>query len=436
MPLTDGLGEEILKRLSQRGRDVPSSLPAGRFETWLSRLAEPQPDLDETTNVANHAVFLEISQLVRELVLDAENLALSEPLPWVIQRLVGVLHWRQSTVATFNYDTLLERAVAEQRRLDFDTNTNVRRVHVIEDRPPRPPRPGIFGDGEAASLRLLKLHGSVDTFWVTGDSSGATINRLDSNGYWSPEPDATERRRLLLPGREPFIVPPAAAKSAFYSNPFTRQLWRDTATALRMAHTVDIVGYSLPPTDLVASGMLADTLASSHASIRVVNTGPAAVVSHLEDLGCDRNRISEIGGQDPVARYADQLESECSPIDRRSEVIEYAVSLNALLLVGLNRHAGAAVIDLVRDPADAALGHAYLEPLKPFDRITDSRGPGDPSLVSAEELVNGIPIERLQVHYATGEAARVVDVQPWSVSTGHHGQWLQLVPSAIPQLLV
>lgn len=323
MPLTDVLGVEISRRLRADGIDVPASFSGGRFETWLSRLAEAQPDLDEVTNARNHALFLQISELVRTILLEAQNETVRDAPPWIYQRLVGSLHARQSTVATFNYDTLVEHLIESQWRTDWRSNNFVRGHHIIQDRPPRPYVQGSFGEGAATSFQLIKLHGSVDTFWVSGDTTGATINRLGYGQRWSEESDDSETRRLRLPGRVPFIVPPAAAKSAFYANPFTRQLWRDAAHAIAAATTVDIVGYSMPPTDLVTAGMLADTLTIGPKSIRVVNKYPDPVVGHLVSLGCDPSDIEVYAGDGAIASYIDALEKDFSPLESRDDIVQF-----------------------------------------------------------------------------------------------------------------
>lgn len=435
MPLTDALGNEIADRLRARGVDVAaSSFSGGRFETWLSRLAEPQPDLDEVTNATNHALFLQISELVRVVLLEAQNSTVTDAPPWLFERMMGCLHARRSTVATFNYDTLVEHLIESQWRLDWQTNNPVRAHHLIQDRPPRPLNPA-FGQGGARSFQLIKLHGSVDVFWVAGDNTGATINRLGNDKRWTAEPESTETRRLRLPGRVPFIVPPAAAKSAFYANPLTRQLWRDAAKAIRAADTVDIVGYSLPATDLVTSGMLADTLAdtalSGRKSVRVVNKYPDDVVDRLVDLGCDRADIRVFGGDDAISDYVTELEGEFVPLETRSEVVGEQLTQRALLMVGVNVDRGAAVIDVTRDSRDGSIARVRTEPIAAHSQVNRLRDPGE-HVSSLADLLGSSAPRRIIVEFDAGLEATVVDVVGWGADQGHYGSWLRLVPSAIP----
>ncbi len=65
MPLTDELGNSILERL---GRTLDAPFAGGSFETWLSRLAEHQPDLSFAENMENQARFARISELLAQLL--------------------------------------------------------------------------------------------------------------------------------------------------------------------------------------------------------------------------------------------------------------------------------------------------------------------------------------------------------------------------------
>jgi hypothetical protein len=59
MPLTDELGNESVGAAGLgTGERVPiGGFTGGRFEEWLSRLAENQPDLSDLENASNRALF-------------------------------------------------------------------------------------------------------------------------------------------------------------------------------------------------------------------------------------------------------------------------------------------------------------------------------------------------------------------------------------------
>jgi hypothetical protein len=188
MPLTDKLGDEVLARLKAVGVDLTARPYRGSgFEAWLSRLAEPQPDLSLTENQENRGLFLRISELLREVVIDAELAVLAEPLPWWLQRMVGAWHFSGTrAVITFNYDLLVEHAVRSAALWDQD---NIRlSADSILRFGPKPPyvwKEGFStGPKRGRTFQLLKLHGSVDSFWVPDDTTGVSINRWASSASW------------------------------------------------------------------------------------------------------------------------------------------------------------------------------------------------------------------------------------------------------------
>lgn len=305
-PLTDALGEQVVERLEASGRPVPHprAYRHGRFETWLSRLAEAQPDLGDEENLNNAALFSQMTRAIYEIITEKQAVAEWEGLPWWTQRFIGYLHFAEATVLTFNYDTLFETVLRSSGLSGEGSNGSETRVTVdsaLRDMPRRaePSATGItFGVPQSRTLRLIKLHGSIDTFWVKGDATGSTIQR-----WVGP----AARRQEILPGREPFIVPPSAAKAPFYRNPLTRQLWMDASTALRNASRVSLIGYSFPETDLVTAGMFGEQLSETDAAITVVNPHPGGPLTTLQNLGICGDRLDSV--QD-VGAYVTMLEAE------------------------------------------------------------------------------------------------------------------------------
>src|SRR6266487_1900160 len=220
-PLTDELGNLVVSRMSDdRLPAHPRGFEGGSFEVWLSRLGEDQPDLSVEANLLNRYWFACVTNAVHEIIAARElEILAADPPTWLLQ-LLGIAHARRMTVITFNYDTLVEQAVMVHQLFDWEHKQRATWHDIVDYLPPLPPQPSRWGGAQAKTFRFVKLHGSVNAYWVPGDASGATIHRWDLFGSWGqPEPVDEDRLRRELPGRSPFIVPPTVAKSAYYDNP-------------------------------------------------------------------------------------------------------------------------------------------------------------------------------------------------------------------------
>jgi len=170
MPTSDELGDEVRKRLEASGNGLPDELTKGSFEEWLSRLAEDQPHLLEHENLQGRRYFSLISRTIAEVIQERENeVARGDDWPpaW-LRAFIGAAHGRSATVITFNYDTLLERAVNACKFSDFGIPFDGR-VHSCDVLSHLPPRADQSEGGPYSTFRLLKLHGSVSFHYTPGD---------------------------------------------------------------------------------------------------------------------------------------------------------------------------------------------------------------------------------------------------------------------------
>lgn len=351
MPTADQLGQKATQLAAIT--DAPE-FADGRFETWLSRLAEPQPDLSAAQNAENHAKFTRLIEAIYSVMINAQDQVRQIP-DWTA-RLMTVLHYRKSVVVTFNYDTLVERIIESIPLWDFalggssyaeswgeSPRVAMRRNrrgeigwrNLIADVPPLPP-PKRSDERLARSFRLLKLHGSLNWYWVPGDDSGATLNSWNLFEY------ENEDRDRYLPGREPFIVPPAATKSPYFNNPIMRQTWSEAGRALKRGESLHFVGYSVPVTDLLSSSMIADALADRSPSITLVNRAPAGPRERLRSL-----IDADIAVFQSVRVWADEFVGAASA--RATEHLTEAADRHArdtLVAVGWNPEQWAYVTDV------------------------------------------------------------------------------------------
>src|SRR5665213_576423 len=113
-PTTDELGTRAAEKSSRPHifMNADREFKHGNFEGWLSRIAEPQPHLSEKENSANYALFVEMKELIVEILSACEWSACTSAAPDWLFELLAILHFRQASVITFNYDNLVEIGVA------------------------------------------------------------------------------------------------------------------------------------------------------------------------------------------------------------------------------------------------------------------------------------------------------------------------------------
>lgn len=332
LPLVDELGELVRTEVPEAFSGAPAKFAGGSFERWLSRIAEPQPDLDDASNLANARDFVLVTAAMRKVLVAVQDEVLCARVPWWLLKFVGAMHYAQSTVVTFNYDTLVEAVADGSPRYEQAMNMRAANVEAITDGFPPLMGRAYENGGSTETFRLLKLHGSLDTFWVRGDSTGTSIIRVPV-GSWGLGLAPTRLRPnldRLAPGRVPFIVPPASAKSAFFANPVTRQLWQTAAKRLGRCDEIALMGYSIPATDIVASHMLVAARAQRGAKVNIVNPDPEPVRRTLVDAGVPGAAISSYA---TCGAYADELDRrlgvDAMPVINSSLVDESLVAVAA-----------------------------------------------------------------------------------------------------------
>lgn len=161
--------------------------------------------------------------MIAEILDERVAAVLSQPLPVWLGELISIWHLRQSHVVTFNYDPLVECAFETLRLYDWRQNTRFQWGSLINYSPEGKAGASYGEMGNSAaphpSFRLWKLHGSLNWWWTPGDSTGATVRRVRLPGtFGAAKPLEPDEARWSVPGRERFIVPPAALKSAYVDN--------------------------------------------------------------------------------------------------------------------------------------------------------------------------------------------------------------------------
>ena len=240
MLLTDGLGEEVAARLDDADqRRLPPRgasgrrFEGGRFEEWLSYLAEDQPHLDAPERFRNRALVSVLTKHIQRAMSQVQFEALMFPAPPWLYELLSVLHILRATVITTNYDNLVECAVAKRAAplvLAGGRWLPVDEEDILEGRPrqadflrfreiadkleqsssgiqmsplivARTARVFLFGDrARIPDLSAPQAPRFVDWYWVPEDAAGYTLQRGTLPGtFESPErEDEEERNRAYL----------------------------------------------------------------------------------------------------------------------------------------------------------------------------------------------------------------------------------------------
>ncbi len=228
------------------------------------------------------------------------------------------------TVITFNWDTLMDRAMATERSWAVDWGYKVKPRAVFRDSwaPPHDPT-------EAGGAALLKLHGSAN--WLTGafayeEGKGVFLTQaaepetlyvfesttkpydtwqgryMDghqpfSYGYYPPnlkDPGlAAEKGHVLLrmTFKWPWMQPPTAGDSGLVSMPMIippvrnkdygmfgslfGSIWKRAERALTAADHIVIIGYSFPHTDHRSVNLFTDAFIARNNVPRVTIIDPA-----------------------------------------------------------------------------------------------------------------------------------------------------------------
>ena len=322
MFLTKELTEKLLSTLDGKVRseieEYFSFLPRSDFESWLTYLSQPQPWLSESQNSRNHALFLDTSGKIGD-VLHEPLLSFEAKWSKDSSRSSGqelsclktlVTRWKSNKdhIITLNYDTFVERASAEI----FNEDCKNGFLYPAMLMPPYYRIPGYIGRSVTVSsdvqhalvFPLYKLHGSVNWFY-SGSSSfeGETL-------YCSyVRREQSEQENKLLQDKVPLLIPPITEKIPHFQHETIRSLWFQAGQALRNASTVYSIGYSLPEADFTMRYFLSANAPRSKVKLYVVNrnTDGQAVQRYRKLLGEVYDIRDDFVGSSAIESFVNSL---------------------------------------------------------------------------------------------------------------------------------
>ena len=235
-------------------------------ENLLSYLFEMMPWKSPAESYRDKAALIELQNIIAEYIIDSEERAFKyeDKIPSWSKYFTKHLLDEKPTVATLNYDTMLERLSAHyhERPEEYVGLPVISTTHR---------RPGsVWSTVPAHTYALLKLHGSIN-FYFHGDE-----NTPSQQVYFREVRPTTsfrqEKQHQGISDLIPLIVPPLSTKSAFYNIDLVRTMWRRLRERIKEADEIYCVGYSLPKTDLSMRLFLSASADYNDKTIYIVNS--------------------------------------------------------------------------------------------------------------------------------------------------------------------
>lgn len=143
---------------------------------------------------------------------------------------------RDTLLLSFNYDTLIETAIANNPELSEQVSVDYCvRIEPADRSASRSKR--------EYTVDLIKLHGSLNWFPVKG-----VYDDLDLKNVCQVEPQ--DRSFPIYSEDTPIYIPMAHAKESFLRGSLFNLLWSKAEYYLKRAEEINFLGYGFPQTDL------------------------------------------------------------------------------------------------------------------------------------------------------------------------------------------
>jgi len=104
----------------------------------------------------------------------------------------------------------------------------------------------VFAGTDYETYRILKLHGSINWYY-----SAAKEKTAEQIYLFRGSKEERESKDLV-----PVIIPPVLDKTGFFKHSTIKSMWNEAKNLLKNAKKVNIIGYSIPQTDLTVKFML------------------------------------------------------------------------------------------------------------------------------------------------------------------------------------
>ena len=300
----------VLQEMSELLRDRVDYPPrvgslTSNVEHLMTYLSQSQPWLAEPDNLENRAAFLRVTGEIGNLLAERTRKAVENPCPEFLRTLVNYWHATQAVVITFNYDTLIERAIqqVEPEPGHYLAPDNIYPIPIQDVRRASL----VFGATPRTSFKLHKLHGSVNWYY-SGASTyfGETIYSVPVTKWGDLEYENEQQAQEAASDKVPLIIPPTSEKVGYFQHETIRLIWSKAGEALSSAHHLFCIGYSLPETDLSIRFFL-KSLLPEKTPLSIVNID-TDLPGHYRSVLGDTFEISDkYVRSDALSRFATEL---------------------------------------------------------------------------------------------------------------------------------
>ena len=308
MPLMKCLANCIEAELDKFPDKFPEDSAYRKFKTdvegLLTYLHQEIPWKPDYDSKYDEGLLLKLLDCIGEYIAKCEEKAFEkEPPEWVTQ-FVKYLHEKKLTVATFNYDTILER-LSNENDLDIYSIYRIP-ISSLHHRTGKIINGGTWRGGSSNTCRLLKLHGSINWYFARDmNFPGVPVY------YVGFDEDPNDKIiKINMMGLKPLIIPPVAEKSPFYGNQLVKILWAEFKKAVDDADEIYCVGYSFPKSDYTTQIFFKTVINKDKRKVYIVNKkcGSDDLIKNYREALPNCNLIEDyITDDDPVAKMVMDL---------------------------------------------------------------------------------------------------------------------------------
>jgi hypothetical protein len=291
MPLLKDLSIELGNRMQKEDinivnlwNDYALNSDTSDFELLLSAIFQSAPWKDDAQIYTDKALYERIAIHLVDILNEREDMYFrnisSEN---YLFEFIDFLEKHNSTVITFNYDTILETMFCKKHEGEMTQGTfGATLVSLFKSIPlksilSRLNDVWLGGEENYNFFELLKLHGSIN-WYHNDDTSGATeIFYVDKYQQVVKGRNYDEKTRheeeISKAGLKPLIIPPVLEKSNQFINKLLKVLWIKAREELAKSDDVIIIGYSFPKSDVTVDLLFRFAL-RRQATIYIVDVNP------------------------------------------------------------------------------------------------------------------------------------------------------------------